>query len=110
MNRIREYRLRKNLTQIELSQALNISQATLSAYETGRFEPDIATLLRLADFFDVSIDNIIGRSAEETGEPLHLTPDESQLLAAYRAAPPDIQQFMLNALSPYLNAKKAARA
>ena len=110
MNRIREYRLRKNLTQVDLSQALNISQATLSAYETGRFEPDIATLLRLADFFSVSIDNIIGRSIEETGEPPHLTPDETQLLAAYRAATNAAREIALETLINHPAAKKAARA
>jgi DNA-binding XRE family transcriptional regulator len=35
------------LTQVELSRALNISQGTLSGYETGRFEPDVDTVHRL---------------------------------------------------------------
>jgi transcriptional regulator with XRE-family HTH domain len=48
------------LTQVELSRALNISQGTLSGYETGRFEPDVDTMQRLADFFHESLDSLFG--------------------------------------------------
>ena len=60
MNRIRECRRKMGLTQVELSKALNISQGTLSGYETGRFEPDVDTMQRLADFFHESLDSLFG--------------------------------------------------
>lgn len=60
MSRIREYRQRLGMTQMQLSKALNISQATLSSYETGRFEPDMATMQRMADVFHASLDDIFG--------------------------------------------------
>ncbi len=55
--------LRKGLklSQIELSEKLNMSQTTYSNYEIGRNDPDIATLNKFADFFKVSIDTLVGR-------------------------------------------------
>ena len=60
MNRIREFRKKIGMTQIELSNVLNISQGSLSGYETGRIEPDNTTLMKMADIFHVSVDEILG--------------------------------------------------
>ena len=60
MNRIREIRRKNGINQIELSKLLNVSQATISGYETGKFEPDNDTLIRIAGLFNVSVDEIIG--------------------------------------------------
>ena len=61
MNRIKELRKGKKLTQVKLCQKLNIAQPTLSGYETGTFEPDNVTLAKIADYFGVSIDYLLGR-------------------------------------------------
>ena len=54
-------RLRKqsNLTQKELADALHISQTSVSKYERGESEPDLAMVIEMADFFKVSIDEFI---------------------------------------------------
>ena len=70
MLRIKELRKRAGLNQVELAKLCNISQGTLSAYETGRTDPDLAILKRLADFFGVSIDYLLGGSkARAQDEP-----------------------------------------
>ena len=51
----------KNIGQAELAQALNVSVKTVSHWETAYTEPSIAQLIQLADFFDVSIDELVGR-------------------------------------------------
>ncbi len=61
MNRIRELRKAKGITQVQLCKILNIAQPTLSGYETNTFEPDYATILRIADYFGVSVDYILCR-------------------------------------------------
>lgn len=61
MNRIRELRERKGLRQIDVAEATGIDQKTLSNYETGKTNPDSYALIRLADFFEVSIDYLVGR-------------------------------------------------
>ena len=58
---IKELRLSKNLTQKELADKLNMTQRAYSFYETGRNEPNIDTLIRLADIFGVSLDILTGR-------------------------------------------------
>ncbi len=62
MNRIRELREERELRQIDLSHATGIDQKTISNYETGKTNPDSYALIRLADFFGVSIDYLVGRS------------------------------------------------
>lgn len=79
MNRIRELRKGRKLTQIELSQKLNISQGTLSGYESGRFEPDLDTMSKMADFFGVTIDYLFCRSDEEVSAPIVPDDDEDTL-------------------------------
>lgn len=59
--RLKELRKQKNLTQAELSQLLNIKQQYYSRYETGIAEPNIENLTKLADFYNVSIDYLVGR-------------------------------------------------
>ena len=65
MNNIKKLRKAKKLTQIELARLCNITQGTLSGYETGRYEPDMETLKLLADIFRVPIDEIVGYAPTE---------------------------------------------
>ncbi len=61
MNRIRELRENLELRQIDVANATGIDQKTLSNYETGKTNPDSYSLIKLADFFNVSIDYLVGR-------------------------------------------------
>lgn len=47
-------------TQRDIAKILNMKQATIASYETGRTQPDIETLGKLADFYAVSADWLIG--------------------------------------------------
>ncbi|MBC3797377.1 helix-turn-helix domain-containing protein [Acetobacterium tundrae] len=62
--RLKELRKDMNLTQVELSQALSISRSSLSLYEINKREPDCETVNKIADFFDVSLDYLYGRSID----------------------------------------------
>lgn len=53
--------LRGKTTQIELSKQLDIPMKNLSNYEIGRTEPDIKTLIKIADYFNVSLDYLCDR-------------------------------------------------
>jgi transcriptional regulator with XRE-family HTH domain len=61
-SRIRDLREDADLSQIQISKELNISQRAYSHYETGTRDIPTATLIALADFYDVSIDYILGRT------------------------------------------------
>ena len=57
--RIKELREKKNITQLKLAVDLNLNQNTLSRYETGEREPSYDVLIKIADYFNVSIDYLI---------------------------------------------------
>lgn len=63
-NRIAELRKKMDMTQEELADRLGITRASLSHYETNRREPDYDTLQRIADFFHVSLDYLMGRTED----------------------------------------------
>lgn len=60
MNRIKELRTGLGIKQADLAKALKVSQATMSGYETGKYEPDLKTLKAIADYFAVSVDYVLG--------------------------------------------------
>ena len=66
MNRIRELRKQKKMTQKELANHLQIADSTLSYWEMGKYEPDFESLKSLSRFFHVPIDYIIGEDFKET--------------------------------------------
>ena len=61
-NKIAELRKEKNLSQRQLAKAIGTSQANLSRWEQGLNEPSIIECWKIADYFDVSIDVLCGRS------------------------------------------------
>ncbi len=60
--RLKELRTQQRLSQVKVSMDLNMNQNSLSRYETGRREADYKTLIILADYYDVSIDYMLGRT------------------------------------------------
>ena len=62
MNRIRELREDRDLRQVDVASATNIDQKTLSNYETGRTNPDSWAIIKLAEFFGVTCDYLLGVS------------------------------------------------
>lgn len=60
--RIKKLREKKKLNQIEFSKILNISNTTLSQYEAGNRTPSDQIKEKVADYFDVSIDYLLGRT------------------------------------------------
>lgn len=62
---IRNLREDRDLKQKDLASMLNVSQNTYSQYETGTIELTASTLIKLADFYDVSVDYLLGRKQAE---------------------------------------------
>lgn len=61
-NNLKELRKSKHLTQIAVQMKTGIEQALISKFENGERIPPTETLIILADFYDVSIDYILGRT------------------------------------------------
>ena len=59
--RIRRFRLEKNMTQDQLAAKIGVDMTSLSSYEHSKRMPDIFVLCRMADIFEVSLDDLVGR-------------------------------------------------
>lgn len=73
MKNLSKLRKKLNKTQQQVSKDLGIPQTTYSAYEVGRTNPDIATLIKLADYFHTTIDTMLGREINYTIDKSLLT-------------------------------------
>lgn len=85
---LKELRAEKKIKQKDIAEILGISTTCYAGYEQGYREPSFEVLKKLAAFFDVSADYLLGLS-DDLGAPLSspdaLPLDESQLLGNYRA-------------------------
>jgi len=73
-NRIRQLREERHMTQVRLSVELEVSQETISAYETEKHFPSYVQLRKLSSFFHASIDYVMGCS--EVRNPVSGTESE----------------------------------
>ena len=60
--RLKELREKRHMSQVFLGMELGMSQNTISRYETGAREPSREELIAIADYFDVSVDFLLGRT------------------------------------------------
>ena len=66
-DRLKELRISRNLTQKDVYEGIGMSMLGYQRYEYGTREPAYQNLLALADYFDVSLDYLVGRSDKEKG-------------------------------------------
>lgn len=62
LNRIKDLRIEKNISQTRLAKVLSTTQRSINHYETGKRNPDIKKLTLLSDYFNVSIDYLLCKS------------------------------------------------
>ncbi len=71
-----------NKTQTEIANYLNMQQGSYQKYEVGKAEPNIQTLIKLADYYHVTLDYLVGRQfANDAG---YLTDEEKEILKMFR--------------------------
>lgn len=67
--KLKELRVLNKKTQQQVANDLGLSQQQYQQYESGKYQPDFETLIKIADFFDVSIDYLLGRTEESQKTP-----------------------------------------
>ncbi len=93
--KVKWLRERENIQQNEFAKKIGVSNVVLSRYESGERKPDYDTLQKIADFFDVSTDYLLGRSEnpnskhsiEVSGHEINLSPEELQLFNELKKHP-----------------------
>lgn len=87
---LKKLRVEAGLSQQQLANVVGVSQQSINKYENHGVEPDIATLIVLADYFDTSVDYLIGntdlRRKYEVVYPSDLNSKEKYLVENYRKA------------------------
>lgn len=75
---IRRFRKARRLTQVQLAQVLGYNYTAIANYESGRNTPSINNLIKLADFFRVSIDELVGHEVNTSNSALYPMLDENE--------------------------------
>lgn len=81
MKNLRKLRKEKNISMKKLGEDINVAESTISLYETGKREPDYETLKKIAEYFDVSIDYLLGRV--DVRKDTTSAPNDTEFVAFY---------------------------
>ena len=81
--RLRELRKSNNVSQQKLSKYLNFGYTAIANYESGRNQPSLDTVKKIAQYFDVTVDYLIGASDYPRSEK-DITDKEAELLKIFR--------------------------
>lgn len=85
--RLKEIRESKKISQLKLANAIGVGRTTITNYETGVSSPDIDTIIRIAQYFNCSVDYLLGFSNEQMFQPIpvevkeELTDKQKELLS-----------------------------
>lgn len=87
MFRLKEIRLENGLKRSELARLTGIHQNTIANYENEERQAPYETLILFADFFSVSVDELLGREGTVRPNPLIPSSHELKMLNRYRTLP-----------------------
>ena len=106
LTNLKKLREDASISQKALADAIGVSQQSVNKYENHNIEPDIKTLIRIADFFDTSVDYLIGHtSVRHRIEEVHvfeLNDNESKVMEQYRALTPKQKACVNVVMDSYL--------
>ena len=80
LENLRKLRTEAGVTQKQLADAISVSQQSINKYENHNIEPDIRTMILIADFFHTSVDYLIGHGVQSS----ELSTEEHHMLDEYR--------------------------
>lgn len=78
---IRRLRKASGLNQVQFADRIDVSQSTVASWENGTRRPDLDALCKIADLFNVGLDELLSRK-QPASDPL--TPSESELITIFR--------------------------
>lgn len=93
---LQQLRKSKNLTQEEIANILDVKLSTYQKYERDAISPPYDTLIKIADFYGVTTDYLLGR--EPAQEPQLNKEDEEEVIARYLEFPPEQRAVLLEML------------
>ena len=105
---LKKYREKNGITQKAFANSCNIATSTYNQYETGKRQPDLETLKKLAEKLQVTVDYLLG--GEEEKKPVHvdeleqgrISPEKKILLSAFDRASDDDRRVLWTLLDKYM--------
>lgn len=94
-HRLQELRKAKNITQRRLAIDLGIDQASISSYECGKYFPTVEILLKLAEYFGVSTDYLLGVSDVKTPLKSAANDQSSYMLFLFESLPKNYRERVI---------------
>ena len=110
MDNLKTLREEKGISQQRLAEKINTNQQNIHNYEHGFYEPDIQTLKSLADYFETSIDYLVGhtdiRHKIEATQSFDLNDDEAILIEKYRLLRNNARNSVMTMIDTFLDQGK----
>ncbi len=105
LKNLKQLREDAGISQKQLGDAIGVSQQSVNKYENHKIEPEIETMIRIADYFETSVDYLIGHSTicrriEET-QPFDLNEEEGRIIEQYRKLSPKQRTGILSVMDGY---------
>ena len=95
-NRIRELRKRRGITMKQLGEVVDLAESTISQYETGKRQPDNETLLRLSEYFGVTVGYLLGAEENAPAESGKRAVSDAEIMFALFGGDGDVTPEMFD--------------
>ena len=103
--RLKELRLDNRINQSKLAKYFNYGSSAIANYETGRNEPCFDVLIMIADYFNVSIDYLLGRADQQITKET-IKPEEEELLKCFRKLDNETKKDIINIVKKLTDNKR----
>ena len=106
-NNLKNLRNEAQINQKTLASRFRVTQATISSWENGRTAPSFEQLIQIADYFDVSVDYLIGRTNIDNNYVYNPQKDIADILEILQQTDNREREIIYRLLKEYAKAKKA---
>mgnify|MGYP002557585924 CR=1 FL=1 len=106
MKNLKKLRTSRHLSQFKLAELFHISQQSVWKYENDLAQPDLELIIAFANFFNTSIDYLVGNY--ETLSETELNEDELAHLRLYRASAPEVRKLSEQMMQLYFDMQKGS--
>lgn len=109
-NNLKNLRNEAQINQKSLASQFRVTQATISSWENGRTAPSFEQLIQIADYFDVSVDYLIGRTNIDNNYVYNPQKDIADILELLQQTDNREREYIYRLLKEYLKVKKNQQA
>lgn len=91
---LKALRSKMGISQQQLADVIGVTQQSVNKYENHSVEPDIYTLIKIADYFETTIDYLVGRVSNVEQNENRITNEEKSMIYSFRKLNPDEKQII----------------